>query len=102
MQLYSLVNFNVIKKYFIYFFVFFINVLFAQNELPLPLQNEEIVSHSGFTLSYNESYEQASWVAYELTADELIKKVKRSDNFKVTNNWLPHPRRRRRRRYSHL
>jgi len=83
MQFYSLVNLNMIKKHFIYFFVFFINILFAQNELPSPSKNEEIVRHSGFTLSYNETYEQASWVAYELTADELIKRVKRSDNFKI-------------------
>ena len=55
---------------------------FSQNELPKPLLNEQIVKHSGFTLSYNEKYEQASWVAYELTADELIKRVKRSDSFK--------------------
>ena len=82
MQFYSLVNLFMIKKHFIYFFVFFINVLFAQNELPSPSKNEEIVRHSGFTLSYNEDFEQASWVAYELTADELIKRVKRSDNFK--------------------
>jgi endonuclease G len=71
-----------IKKHLIYFFLFSIRILFAQNELPFPFQNEEIIKHSGFTLSYNENYEQASWVAYELTADELIKRVKRSDNFK--------------------
>lgn len=55
---------------------------FSQDELPKPLLGEQIIQHKGFTLSYNEKYEQASWVAYELTADELIKRVKRSDNFK--------------------
>ena len=67
---------------FLVFFLFFFNQLYAQNENPKVLLNEEIIKHSGFTLSYNENYEQASWVAYELTADELIKRVKRSDNFK--------------------
>ena len=55
---------------------------FSQDELPKPLLGEQIIQHKGFTLSYNEKYEQASWVAYELTEDELIKRVKRSDNFK--------------------
>jgi len=69
--------------YYKYFFIScLISLSFSQNELPKPLLNEQIVKHSGFTLSYNEKYEQASWVAYELTADELIKRVKRSDSFK--------------------
>ena len=67
---------------FLVFFLFFFNQLYAQNENPKVLLNEEIIKHSGFTLSYNENYEQASWVAYELTADELIKRVKRSDYYK--------------------
>tara|TARA_B100000965_G_C19485042_1_gene710390 strand:- start:282 stop:1109 length:828 start_codon:yes stop_codon:yes gene_type:complete len=82
MQLYFFVKLYVIKRHPIYFFVLFINIIFAQNELPTPSENEEIIKHSGFTLSYNENYEQASWVAYELTADELIKRVKRSNSFK--------------------
>ena len=35
----------------------------------------------GFVLCYRESYEQAEWVAYELTSSELEKKVSRSNNF---------------------
>lgn len=66
-----------------YIFIYYlISLSFSQNELPKPLLGEQIIQHKGFTLSYNEKYEQASWVAYELTADELIKRVKRSDNFK--------------------
>ena len=68
------------KKYI--FIYCLISLSFSQDELPKPLLGEQIIQHTGFTLSYNEKYEQASWVAYELTADELIKRVKRSDNFK--------------------
>ena len=68
------------KKYI--FIYCLISLSFSQDELPKPLLGEQIIKHTGFTLSYNEKYEQASWVAYELTADELIKRVKRSDNFK--------------------
>ena len=60
----------------------FSSFLYCQTELPKTNKKEQVVYHSGFTLSYNETHEQASWVAYELTAEELIKKVNRSDNFK--------------------
>ena len=60
----------------------FSSFLYCQTELPRTNKKEQVVYHSGFTLSYNETYEQASWVAYELTANELIKKVNRSNNFK--------------------
>jgi endonuclease G len=50
-------------------------------ELPRINQKDNIIKHFGFTLSYNEMYEQANWVAYELTAAETIKNVSRSNNF---------------------
>ena len=59
------------KKYI--FIYCLISLSFSQDELPKPLLGEQIIKYTGFTLSYNEKYEQASWVAYELTADELIK-----------------------------
>ncbi len=62
--------------------LFLTSLLFSQIELSKTDQKEQIIYHTGFTLSYNEVHEQASWVAYELTANELIKKVNRSDNFK--------------------
>ena len=37
----------------------------------------QIVHHDGYSLSYNEAYEQAEWVAYELKKEHLI-----SSNFK--------------------
>lgn len=33
----------------------------------------EVVEHNGFTLSYVEKFEQAEWVAYELTKKQLLK-----------------------------
>ncbi len=60
-------------------------VVFAQNEIeiPAPLHHEQIVHHAGYTFSYNESYEQANWVAYELTAPETVALFKRNNRFSI-------------------
>ena len=50
-------------------------------ELPLFSSKEKIVVHTGFTLSYNETHEQANWVAYELTKEETNKTHKRTNKF---------------------
>jgi endonuclease G len=43
----------------------------------------EIIHHDGFVLQYNNEREQADWVAYELTREEVLNKVaKRKDNFR--------------------
>jgi endonuclease G len=49
--------------------------------LPQIFSGEEIVHHTGFTLSYNEEHEQANWVAYELTYDKIAGAEKRSNKF---------------------
>ncbi len=49
--------------------------------LPAPLSKEQVVVHTGYTLSYNETYEQANWVAYELTSSEAIGLYKRYNRF---------------------
>lgn len=42
----------------------------------------EIIEHTHYTLSYSEEHEQAEWVAYKLTAENLKKKrVKRAKKF---------------------
>lgn len=58
---------------------------FSQNavEIPSPLDHEQIVHQTGYTLSYNESYEQANWVAYELTASETVAFFKRNNRFSI-------------------
>ena len=54
-------------------------------ELPAISAHDEIVKHTGYTLSYNEANEQANWVAYELTAEETQKAFER------TNKFIPDP-----------
>lgn len=50
-------------------------------ELPRFKKGETVIQHAGYTLSYNETYEQANWVAYELTAFETKKVVDRANRF---------------------
>ena len=53
-------------------------------ELPAPVAGEQIIEHMGYTLSYNEENEVASWVAYELTRDEVLGNAsERNDNFRA-------------------
>lgn len=52
-------------------------------EIPLTQANDVVVTHTGYSLLYNETHEQASWVAYELTEKETQKLYKRSDKFLV-------------------
>ena len=56
---------------------------YSQLELPAYSQKDAIIRHFAYTLCYNEAHEQASWVAYELTSDELIKRYDRTDRFIV-------------------
>ena len=42
----------------------------------------EIVEHENYSLCYNENYEQASWVFYELTKDEVVGDLERTDDFR--------------------
>ncbi|MBK7212095.1 MAG: DNA/RNA non-specific endonuclease [Bacteroidales bacterium] len=51
-------------------------------EIPRTTAKDAIIKHTGYTLSYNEEYEQANWVAYELTKEETKKAVERSNKFK--------------------
>ena len=51
---------------------------------PLTATTDTIRSYAGFDLGYNEQYEQASWVAYVLTRDEIQSgQVSRTDNFRA-------------------
>jgi endonuclease G len=54
---------------------------YSQLELPTFSKSDAIVRHFAYTLCYNEKYEQASWVAYQLTSEETIKRYNRTDRF---------------------
>ena len=51
--------------------------------LPAIDEGDQIVVHTGFTLSYSEPHEQAEWVAYVVTAERLRGGVKRTNNFRI-------------------
>jgi endonuclease G len=57
------------------------NKRISELELPLYTKKEMVISHTGFTLSYNEKHEQANWVAYQLTKEETDKIFKRTNKF---------------------
>ena len=54
----------------------------ADLELPAPVDGEQIIKHTGYTLSYDEEYEVPSWVAYVLTRDEVLGGEDRNDDFR--------------------
>lgn len=54
-------------------------------EIPKTSSKDEIISHTGYSLLYNEANEQANWVAYELTKEETKKLFER------TNKFMPDP-----------
>ncbi len=70
------------KKTILFIFLLAATPLFSQNiELPYSFNKSEIIQHTGYALKYNEQYEQAEWVAYQLTVEEVNGKYERSDNF---------------------
>jgi endonuclease G len=52
-------------------------------EIPAKLteRQEQIISHIGYTVSYNSEWKIPNWVAYELTKEEVDGTVSRSDVF---------------------
>lgn len=58
----------------------------SEIEIPMLKCNENIIHYTGFSLSYNETYEQANWVAYELRAEETTSTIKRTNQFKPDTN----------------
>lgn len=55
-------------------------------ELPLIHSKDQIIRHLAYTIRYSEAYEQAAWVAYELTADETNRLYERSNDFESDPN----------------
>ncbi len=52
-------------------------------EIPKPNPKDYIISHTAYSLLYNEAHEQANWVAYELTKEETVKQYERSNKFVI-------------------
>ena len=71
------------KQYFIFIILVFIPLFLQAQKLYLPLSSGgEMEHHLGYSLEYDESKEQAAWVAYELTREEVAGTIKRKDNFR--------------------
>ena len=57
--------------------------LFSQSlEIPTITKPDAVETKDFYTLQYDEKYEQADWVAYELTRDEVMGPIERNDSFK--------------------
>lgn len=52
-----------------------------QLEIPKTHPSELIISHLGYTLSFNHQHKQANWVAYELTDKETLSTNERTNKF---------------------
>lgn len=50
-------------------------------ELPFFTGEDQVITHTGFTLHYYETHEQASWVAYQLTNEKTRRLYERTDRF---------------------
>ena len=50
-------------------------------EIPKTNSKDKIITHTGYSLLYNEIHEQADWVAYQLTKEETTKLYERTNKF---------------------
>ena len=76
------------SRLILFFFLIICNFSYAQQhaaiphpELPKPTNHDQIITHTGYTLSYNTTCHIANWVAYELTAEETVPVVRRNNKF---------------------
>jgi endonuclease G, mitochondrial len=49
---------------------------------PSAAPEDQIVAHKAYTFQYNEAHEQAAWVLYRITAEQLQASVRRTDDFR--------------------
>lgn len=71
------------KRFLVIFFLFLSTLISAQTQLELPeiRQNEIIIHHTGFTLSYNPKAMIPNWVAYALHRSDMDGDAQRETNF---------------------
>lgn len=55
-------------------------------EIPMLEDGDILTVHTGFSLVYDEEHEQARWVAYELTRDEIYGVYERADDFRADSS----------------
>lgn len=58
-------------------------------EIPRPLRGEQIIRRQAYTVSHNELYNLANWVAYVLTRQETVAVVNRFDGIFTPDPELP-------------
>ena len=51
-------------------------------ELPRTTSSDQIVYHNHYTLNYSEEHEQASWIAYSLSARQVDGSINRTNDFR--------------------
>jgi endonuclease G, mitochondrial len=51
--------------------------------LPAHTPDDQIITHRAYTLQYCEAHEQAAWVAYLITDEQLRTSVERTDDFRT-------------------
>lgn len=73
------------KILFIFFFPFFIACSAQETNNYLPQSEGEIVHHTYYSLSYNESAEQANWVFYHINSNNTLGQYSRTDDFRSDN-----------------
>lgn len=69
--------------YLILIFLCAISLFAFEPLLPEIDSDDLIVTREYYTLSYSEYHEQAEWVAYELTRNEVLGQFERTDNFRA-------------------
>lgn len=59
--------------------------VYTDLEIPAPITNkdEQIIRHTGYTVSYNQTWRLPNWVAYELTREETKGTATRTNKFIV-------------------
>ena len=79
---------NYLDKKLLLFASIILNVLYSNysnSNLEIPqiiTKKQEIIEHKYYTLSYNEKHEQANWVAYQLTYEQINGTIDRRYNEK--------------------
>lgn len=71
------------KKILSLIYISIISISLFSQTIELPAYTGKIIQKENYTLKYNEKFEQAEWVAYELTSDEVLGNTKRKDSFKA-------------------